>query len=115
MDYSLTRPCAECPFRRGTPMRLRPGRIDEITASILDVGAEFPCHKTITYQDDDDDGSYEAKQHCAGAVLFALKHETMPQVMRIACRLAMVEVEQFTEFDSVFDSIEEMKTAISLQ
>lgn len=119
MEYTMTQPCAACPFRRGTPMRLREGRVLEITEMILSMrGGEFPCHKTVEFPDDmdsddnRDDAYINADLHCAGALIFAEKHETQTQMMRICHRLGLYDPEKLMGnqevVDSVFDTVEEM-------
>jgi hypothetical protein len=116
MDYTMTQPCAACPFRRGTPMRLREGRVLEITDMLLSLrGGEFPCHKTVEYPDDYDaerDGDHmDGKLHCAGALIFAEKNETQTQMMRICHRLGLYDPEKLmgdqAVVDQVFDTVEE--------
>ena len=117
MDYTMTRPCDACPFRRGTPMRLRADRVTEIADMILSLrGGEFPCHKTVEYPDDYDaerDGDHvDGKLHCAGALIFAEKNEMQTQMMRICHRLGLYEPEKLMNdqpvVDQVFDTVEEM-------
>lgn len=113
MDYDLTKPCADCPFRKGTPMSLHPDRVTEITDMMLDSqGGVFPCHKTVDYDSEEaeeGEGWRTGKQHCAGALIFAEKHKNATQMMRIAERLGMYDAAKVLEnSDLVFDSVEEM-------
>jgi hypothetical protein len=119
MEYDLKKPCATCPFRRGTPMILMPGRVEEIAGNMLNPGGgEFPCHKTIEYIDDDDDGSAHREKphskHCAGALIFAEKNETSTQLMRICERIGMYDATALMgpankeNVDAVFDTFDEM-------
>jgi hypothetical protein len=114
MDYDMKKPCEACPFRRGTAMRLRSGRVEEIVGGMLHPsGGEFPCHKTIINHDDDD-GFEETKhtKHCAGALIFAEKNEKATQGMRFAERfnaynpVALMADQEVV--DSVFDDFDEM-------
>ena len=77
MDYDQTTPCSNCPFRNdGRGVYLSPDRVDEIEAA-LERGP-FPCHKTIDYDQADDDiytddlvdlsgPAFTNASHCAGA------------------------------------------------
>src|SRR3546814_6242388 len=92
MDYTLTKPCEACPFRRGTPMVLTEGRCEEIIGGMLSRnGGEFPCHKTLDYTDGGGGREKPNSQHCAGALIFAEKHENLKQILRITERLGMYD------------------------
>lgn len=107
MRWDMKSPCDNCPFRREGGIKLRPARIREIAGMMLESqGGTFPCHKTVDYEGDEPRVSRDA-QHCAGAVAFALKHDTLPQVARIAERFRLLDAEAiFQESgDLVWDSI----------
>jgi hypothetical protein len=110
MEYKLTKPCEDCPFRKGTPMSLHEERVLEITDMMLNSqGGVFPCHKTVDYDSDEDEQWRTGKQHCAGALIFAEKHKTATQMMRIAERLGMYDARKVLEnVDLVFDDVDEM-------
>lgn len=121
----LHRCCPECPFQRSgpgrNPVRLRRGRISEIAGNILSpFGGEFPCHKTVDYDSDDHDEDGEScgrdtsgEHHCAGALIFAEKHDHTTQMMRIAERLGLYRPDELEGHDTVFDSVREwMRTAL---
>lgn len=118
MDYKLTKPCDNCPFRREGGIRLTKHRIREITRMLLgNPGGMFPCHKTTVTIEDDDGESDRAcgpkSQHCAGALIFADNNGTHTQMMRIAGRLGMWHPDDLQDRDAVFDDVREMlKTAI---
>jgi hypothetical protein len=125
MNYTMTKPCPECPFRRGDrkpggPVRLMSGRVDDIAGNMLGGRGDFPCHKTTVPTDDDDfedgDGCGGRKAtkdsvHCAGALIFAEKNNTDTQMMRVAGRLGMYDPRKLDQasFTEVFDTIEEMR------
>jgi hypothetical protein len=122
MNYTMTKPCPECPFRRGDsgPVRLMSGRVDEIAGIMLGGRGDFPCHKTTVPTDDDDFedgdacGSRVATRdslHCAGALIFAAKNGTSSQMMRVAERLGMYDESKLDQasFPEVFDDIDEMR------
>lgn len=119
MNYTMTKPCPECPFRRGAapggPVRLMSGRVDEIAGLMLDPqGGEFPCHKTTVHDDEDDEGgrcTTPDSQHCAGALIFAEKNDNHTGMMKIAGRLGMYDPSKLDQasFAEVFDTIDEMR------
>lgn len=88
MNFDLTNPCGNCPFRNdGKGVPLRPGRAEEICDE-LDRGT-FPCHKTTRFDDEGGHVPHENEQHCAGALIM-LEHEEAPsQMMRVAERLGL--------------------------
>lgn len=118
MDYTLTSPCANCPFRKTKAGMITPGRAFEISDMMLDrQGGQFPCHKTVDYsavEDVEEDAQVTEKtQHCAGALIFAEKigkHGT--QMMRIMERLGMYDAKKLMADPEVvalvYDSREEM-------
>jgi len=77
----------DCPFRRTGGVRLMRGRIVEIVAGVLgEPGATFMCHKTTGVL-----GNKAAERHCAGALVFAERHNHATQMTRIAERLGMYD------------------------
>ena len=71
MAYKLTSPCSKCRFRNDIPAYLTPARVRKIQQSL--IRAEFPCHETVDYSDEDENGEpsrYQPNaQHCAGALI----------------------------------------------
>jgi len=123
MKYDMAAPCTTCPFRRGTAVQLHPDRVIEITDMMLDFqGGTFQCHNTIDFDKLPDSASEHCRMdkarsqpgahHCAGALIFALKHETLPQMARIATRVGMLNPDKLMEneavTDLVYDSVDEM-------
>ncbi len=78
-------------------------------------GATFPCHKTTVSSEDEDGHSHrvstEQSQHCVGGVIFALKHDNLNQIVRIAAGLGLLDLDKLQDKDQVFDSLEEMLDA----
>lgn len=120
MNYTLKRACVKCPFRRGGVMTLRPSRADEIAALFdgrCDTGT-FPCHETLDYHSDgdgeDDCGGKETDktQHCAGALIFAEKHEKPTQMMRICERLGLYDRTALVGEDDIWDDTDEWVDAM---
>jgi hypothetical protein len=113
----MTRPCPKCPFLRDGPMKLRPARAAEIGSMFNGTcgtqGGTFPCHATLDYDTDEDGPQETAKtQHCAGALIFAEKHETPAQMMRICERLGMYDMRKLEGHDDVWDSLDEWVLAM---
>lgn len=112
MDYDMTKPCAKCPFRRGTVMKLQEGRILEIEAlfgpSNGGQGGEFPCHETVDY-DGEEDGCRDKsrEKHCAGALIYAEKHEAPTQMMRITERFGKYDRTQLADPELVWEDVDE--------
>lgn len=80
MEYKTKRPCSSCPFSTSpSAIKLERERAEGIGGMILSpTGGAFVCHKTS--------GTVK-ESHCAGAIIFALENESMPQMMRISARL----------------------------
>lgn len=113
MKYNMTSPCPHCPFRNDIHGYLEAERVEEIVESVLRQQS-FPCHKTTTFEDtDDEDGDYERRvntedeEQCAGAEIFALKHGVCSQMRRIAGRLGM-EVAELDDDAPVCEDFDEM-------
>lgn len=92
MHFKLKTPCKDCPFRCDRRPFLTRARADEIAASL--DRASFPCHKTLDYNHDGDEG--EGRQtpstaHCAGALIMREHMERPGQMMRIAERLGLYD------------------------
>ena len=84
MKFTMTRPCDDCPFRKVDGIALTKERIKEISRCMLDSqGGTFPCHRTVDYEGGDE----SEEVHCAGALAYALKQDTLPQIARIVERM----------------------------
>lgn len=84
MKYTLTEPCDQCPFLKGSGFKLR--------ALHAHASGEFACHKTCTI--DDETGYFvphDNSPHCAGALIFLEKRNEPHQMMRITKRLRMYD------------------------
>lgn len=70
MKFNLKKPCKDCPFRSDRQLNhgwLGKRRAEEIAESLEDNA--FPCHKTITYDDEDQAVYSDKTQHCYGALV----------------------------------------------
>lgn len=88
--YAVPRVCSDCPFRRTGGIRLGADRIREIVGGVLgEPGASFACHKTTGVA-----GKRRTRRdhrHCAGALVFAERHQHATQLTRIAERLGFYD------------------------
>lgn len=89
-------PCGKCPFRKDVPIYLLPDRREEIADEIL-AGRDFPCHATVDWDDDDEEGPVpvlSGSMTCAGAVKAVDSAGGSMQLVRIAERLGMADVDR---------------------
>ena len=86
MKYDLKRPCAECPFLRGSPLNktLPKSRLRGFAKG------QFPCHKTAELTEEGYEKTPES-QHCAGALIALEKIGASHQMMRICERLGFYD------------------------
>jgi hypothetical protein len=121
MWFHKTIPCDECPFRRrgAKVVRLSRVRILDIAGNMIDPeGGTFTCHKAI-HGEENDYGKYKPSRndvHCAGALIFAERHQTQTIKMQIAERLGLYDPSQFCSVKQrrmIFKSVAEMlRTAL---
>lgn len=114
MNFEMTKPCENCPFRTDCPEEwLGEARATEILESLSVRDESFPCHKTTTLVDDDndEDGSQrinrEDEQHCAGAMILLEKLDRPNQMMRIMGRLSGYDPKKLDMEQPVFDNGDE--------
>lgn len=111
--YAKTSPCENCPFRTDVVPYLTRARAEEIAAS-LDQG-EFPCHKTVRYDDDEDGGrsrdSFPREVHCAGAMIMLEKMGNPSVPMKLAAAFGMYDRTRLNMDAPVFDSAEDFINA----
>lgn len=113
MNFSLKRPCKDCPFRNDKLHQkgwLGKERATAIYQNLLD-GVNFPCHKTHDYSKDDGNGftHQEGHQFCAGALIM-LENENKTahsQALRMAMRLKLYDPDRLDMWSSVFKSGDE--------
>jgi hypothetical protein len=107
MNYDLTTPCKNCPFRSDVKPYIHAGRAEEILRS----DGCFPCHKTVDYSSEDEDGFTRGKptkksQHCAGFLILLERDDTPNQMMRIAERLRLYDRNKLRMDAPVYESVE---------
>lgn len=103
--YRMTRPCADCPFRKDRPFPLGPGRVREIQKATHLY--PFSCHKTVDY-DRDKPKQYE-HAHCAGALILREKLGRPSLVMRMAQYVGIYDPTKLELDAPVYDSWDEME------
>lgn len=116
MQFTMTKPCANCPFRTDRPFHLDPERTRDILHAITVGQQTFACHKTVDYSHDDDEGDgrhHKKTQHCAGALIL-LEHIDRPnQMMRIAERLGLYDRTKLDMDAPVFRTPQAMQKAMN--
>lgn len=78
--HVLSEKCRTCIFRPGNPMRLQPGRVQQMVDDSLKAGGAITCHQTLAY------GGYEAEGEAICRGFFEAHHHRV-----LALRLALVE------------------------
>lgn len=89
-QFKLTRPCANCPFRKGQGQLFQLGR--PRVEAIFEATA-FQCHKTIDYEHEDDPRKRQGEhpQQCAG-LMSLLHREGQPnQIMQVGQRMGFFD------------------------
>ena len=83
--FDLKRPCIDCPFRKGVGERfqLPPLRLREIKHAVA-----FQCHRTVDYENFDDDEKRQGKkpQQCAGLMAVLIREDCPNSIMQVAER-----------------------------
>ena len=111
MNYDLTEPCPQCPFRTDIEPFLRYERVIELKEALLYRQGTFSCHKTNTHDEDGEAIETDDSKHCAGAMILLEKLEKPNQMMRIAERLGMYDRHKLKMDAPVFDDFDEMADA----
>lgn len=84
MNYTMTAPCPECPYLKGSGFTWR--------SLCAHASGEFACHMACKL---DDEGTYRARNnktpHCAGALIFLEQQGRPHQMMRICEQLGFYD------------------------
>lgn len=113
MNFNMTRPCNDCPFRTDVVPYLTKRRVRDIEDGLVRGQQSFPCHKTtVDSQDGDGEMLVTSKsEHCAGAMILLEGLAKPNQMMRIAERLHMYDHTKLDMSAPVFNSFESMRKA----
>lgn len=113
MNFNLTKPCSDCPFRTDVVPYLNKARVRDIERGLVQQQQSFPCHKTTVAGQDDDDGMMvtSKSEHCAGAMILLEGINSPNQMMRIAERLHMYNHTKLDMASPVFNTFESMRKA----
>jgi hypothetical protein len=74
-DWDLKRPCADCPFRRGTPFHEGiAGNTQGVIESIRRHTFAHTCHKTDNFSDSPEGRRFVGRfKHCVGSLIMLIK------------------------------------------
>jgi hypothetical protein len=75
--WFMKEPCKHCPFRRDVTPFLTPERADEISGLTWNRYNEFPCHKTIDFDDEGDSFATAESLTCAGFLAMQISESGM--------------------------------------
>lgn len=113
--FRLKTPCSKCPFRKDTPIQLRPGRLEGIIGDLLaDDRSTFTCHNTLSnsrnsdWDESDEDADSNAidyrngEKMCAGAAAYLMKAQRPSVGMRYAMHSGSIG---FDHWDKAVDTV----------
>lgn len=118
--FRLKTPCSKCPFRKNSPIELRPGRLEGIVEDLLaNDRSTFTCHNTLSNSRDDDcdddcaNGEepvaidvLNGEKMCAGAAAYLMKVHRPTVGMRYAMHSGSIGFDQWDgAVDAVIDPI----------
>lgn len=118
--YRLKSPCSKCPFRKGSTIDLRPGRLEGIVSDLLaNDKSTFTCHNTLSTSrsdskaDEDGDESLAAidyrngEKMCAGAAAYLMKVRRPSVGMRYAMHSGSISFDHWSNAEeSVIDQLD---------
>ena len=106
--FKLTRPCSNCPFRRGQAklFDFAPERLREIVEA-----PAFQCHKTVYYSGDEPSPDTRPQQ-CAGLMAMLNRMGRPNQIMQVASRLGHLDLNTLDPDGEAYDSIDEMQREV---
>lgn len=93
MNFDLTSPCGDCPFRTDIHPFIRAEKVREILGGgegrAWWPATSFPCHKTIDYDVDDGERPriHAKSQQCAGVMIILTRENRPNDSMQLAARL----------------------------
>lgn len=101
--FRLTRPCANCPFKKGQGELFRLSLVRLL--DIFDAPA-FQCHKTVLYDEDWEGQSGDHPQQCAGLMSLLYRADQANQIMQVGQRLGHFDPAKL-DHTEVYDTIED--------
>lgn len=108
--FDLKRPCVNCPFRKGqgSLFALHPERLHDVIN-----GVAFQCHKTVNYDEweDEERRSGDRPQQCAGLMAVLHRSERPNQIMQLAERLSGIDAGTVDPDGQAYASVEEATLA----
>lgn len=111
MKFNLTTPCKDCPFRKDIAFSLRPERAEEISQALLN-DQSFVCHKTVDYENENEDKDRSKESFCAGALII-LEREGRPNYLpRIAVAFGELNFNDLDMEAPVYSSFQEFVQAM---
>ena len=116
MNFTMKKPCDNCPFVIAHSFHLSMARVRELEEA---VDGCFPCHQTVDYEswNDDPDGHDRDRSkevHCLGHLILQWnEYNGFGTVAAMAARMGMFKPEELptAEAAGVFESWEEMVEA----
>lgn len=110
--FDLRQPCVNCPFRKGQGelFRLPKDRIMKIVN-----GPAFQCHKTVDYDNYDDERARQGDrpQQCAGLMAMLHREGAHNQIMQVAERLTGFDPDSLDPKREAYESLAEALAAHS--
>ena len=97
-QFSLTRPCADCPFRADDQaIPLQPGRKDQIIGDLISQRVStFHCHKSV-YRKSGEGEDPNSRHHCPGAIAVVRLMGADTQAAKIATRLQIIQPDRYDQ------------------
>lgn len=98
--FRRTRPCANCPFRKGlgSGYMLPPERLAEIRTA-----SAFQCHKTVDYSGDKP-GQGDRLTQCAGLMTVLHRDDRPNQIMQVGERLGALNPADLDKHGEAYDT-----------
>lgn len=103
MNYNLTKPCGNCPFRSDKLFPLHPRRALDIATN----DSEFACHKTVDYSGDDGGEIKDKSEHCAGLLIMLEQMNQPHQMMRVLERIGLYDRTKLDMSSPVYEDIDD--------
>ena len=107
MQFSMTSPCVDCPWRKDIDFYLHPARVAEILTAIFQRNETFTCHHTISGKQTRKGYSPGINdQHCAGALILIEREGIGHSMAQIAERFGLYDPGKLQMDAPVFANVE---------